>query len=154
MLDERRVQKKGAGLPEYPENSWFSFSAERLWDTPRALRRHHLLLHPYVLRREHDQLYYLQRTLSQLPHDSVPSGPKAYRSYEVKAGPAPWPVQSCETMAKYNSSIHRNFLEQGQNIKDQIRSQKLASYASNTSLLQWGVYSALNSAWQRDALSG
>lgn len=92
--------------------------------------------------------------LSQLPHDSVPSGPKAYHSYEVKAGPAPWPVQSCETVAKHNPSIHRNFLEQGQNIKDQIRSQKLARYASNTSLLQWGVYSALNSAWQRDALSG
>lgn len=47
-----------------------------------------LLPHPYILRRERDQFYDLQRTLCQPAHDSGPSAPNAYHLYELKAGPA------------------------------------------------------------------
>lgn len=82
--DERRVQKKGQGClnnQRTPGLASLQKEALRYEETP-------LPPHPYILRRERDQLYDLQRTLCQAAHDSDPSAPNAYRSYEVKAGPA------------------------------------------------------------------
>lgn len=87
--DERRVQKKGQGcLNNQRTPGLASLQKEALKYSSMGFEGTPLLPHPYILRRERDQLYDLQRTLCQPAHDSDPSAPNAYRSYEVKAGPA------------------------------------------------------------------
>lgn len=88
-----------------------------------------------------------KKLLSQPAYNLGPSCPNFYHSYKARAGPALG--FGAVRLWLQSSSLHRNLLELGQDARDQISSQTLTSCASNTRLLQRGVCSALNLAWQR-----